>query len=303
VRLLLRLHSGEPLAPHDLWTAWAFEPSLLIPLAAAVLVYAWGTRNVWRRAGRGHGISRRHIACLFGAVAALVLALVSPLDALSDSLFSAHMVQHLLLMLVAAPLLVLSDSAFALLWALPRRWARPLARRAKATRLLSRAWRVLSNPIAAWLLFAVVVWLWHAPALFQAALRDETLHALEHLAFLASALLFWWVLFRDTAPNHVRYGMAVPYLFLTLLQSGILGALMTFTSQAWYPYYAPLVGPWGLTPLQDQQLAGLIMWFPGGALFTLLTIGYFAAWLRALDERSARLPHPFPHEKEQGSNS
>jgi putative membrane protein len=102
-------------------------------------------------------------------------------------------------------------------------------------------------------------------------------------------MLFWWVLLKPTTQDHVHYGLAIPYLFTTVLHSGVLRALMTFSSQPWYPYYAPLVGSWGLTPLQDQQLAGLIMWIPGGAVFSLLTIGYFAAWLRALEQRSIRL--------------
>ena len=100
------------------------------------------------------------------------------------------------------------------------------------------------------------------------------------------------MLFKHTRPGHLHYAMAIAYLFTTALQSGILGALMTFTSQAWYPYYADLAAPWGLSALQDQQLAGLIMWVPGGFVFTLLTIGYFAAWLRALERRSEQRQQP-----------
>jgi putative membrane protein len=114
----------------------------------------------------------------------------------------------------------------------------------------------------------------------------------EHLAFLITAMLFWWVLLRQTGPKYLHYATAIPYLFTTGVQSGILGALMTFTSRPWYSYYTVLGAPWGLTPLEDQQLAGLIMWLPGGAVFTLLTIVYFAAWLRALEERSVRLERP-----------
>jgi putative membrane protein len=221
----------------------------------------------------------------------LVLTLMSPLAALSEALFSAHMVQHLILMLVAAPLLVLSDFQLALLWALPRRRAQELGSGFNQSRPLSGGWRVLNNPVFVWIVFSLSMWLWHAPALYEAALRDETIHALEHFVFLLTAMLFWWILLKHSRPDHIHYGITIPYLFLTVLQSGILGALMTFTSEAWYPYYAASVVAWGLTPLQDQQLAGLIMWMPGGAVFTLLTIGYFAAWLRALEQRSTRLGH------------
>jgi len=126
---------------------------------------------------------------------------------------------------------------------------------------------------------------------YQAALHNELVHTLEHLIFIITAMLFWWVLFKPNRPDHIHYAMTIPFLFLTTLQSGILGALMTFTSQPWYPYYATFTNPWGLAPLEDQQLAGLIMWIPAGTVFTLLTIGYFAAWLRALERRSLQLQH------------
>ncbi len=279
--------------PQNFWTAWNIDLSLLVPVVLTAWVYLWGMRNVWARAGAGHGITRRSYFCFFAALLALVVAIVSPLDALSEALFSAHMVQHLILIMVAAPLLVLSDFPLALLWALPRSWAQGLGHRWNQSRILARTWQMVSSPLAAWLLFAVAFWVWHAPALFEATLKNTKIHVLEHLVFLISAMLFWWVLFRQTEPDYRHYGMAVPFLFGTTVQTGILGALMTFTTQAWYPFYAPLVGAWGLTPLQDQQLAGIIMWFPGNAVFTLLAIGYFAAWMNALEKRSARLGHEY----------
>ena len=275
--------------PNDFLKAWTVEPSLWIPLALSILIYLWGTFNIWKRAGRGHGIAPRQWISFLGAILVLVLALMSPLDVLSDDLFSAHMVQHLILTLVAAPLLVLSDFQLALLWALPRRRAQALGSGFNQSPSLSGGWRVLSNPLFVWIVFTMTMWLWHAPLLYQAALHDEVIHTLEHLTFLITGLLFWWVLFKHTRPDHVHYAMTIPFLFLTVLQSGVLGALMTFTSQPWYSDYAVSVMRWGLTPLQDQQLAGLIMWILGGTVFTLLTIGYFAAWLRALEQRSTQL--------------
>jgi putative membrane protein len=282
-------HSGGPLEPHDLWTAWNLDPWLLIPFAVTALIFGWGTRNVWRRAGVGRGINVRHCISFSGGMLALIVALVSPLDAMSNALFSAHMTQHMILMLVCAPLLVMSNFPVAWLAVLPRHKAKTMGQRLNQSRALARVWQLLSGPVSAWLLFAIMLWVWHASRLYEAALLDETIHTLEHLLFLVTAMLFWWVLFKQTTQKHVHYGMAIPYLFMTILHSGILGALMTFASQPWYPYYAPFVRSWGLTPLQDQQLAGLIMWIPGGAIFTLLTIGYFAAWLRALEQRSVRL--------------
>jgi putative membrane protein len=290
-RWLVFTYHQPPVAPEDWWRAWNLAPSILIPIALTALIYILGMRNVWQRAGAGHGINRPRLMSFLGVLLASFVAFVSPLDAMSDVLFSAHMVQHMILMLVAAPLLVLSDFPLAFLWALPRPRAQSLGYRFKQSQTVSRIWRVISSPVFAWLLFTISLWVWHASTLYEAALEDEAIHSVEHLGFLLTSMLFWWVLLKPAGQKHLHYGMAIPYLFTTILQSGILGALMTFTDQPWYPYYAALVTAWGLTPLQDQQLAGLIMWIPGGAVFTLLTIGYFAAWLRALEGRSRQLQH------------
>lgn len=282
-------HPGGPFSPHDLWTSWNSEPSIWMPLLFSILIYAWGLHNAWRRAGRGRGITARQCICFACAILVLVLALMSPLDALSHALFSAHMIQHLILMLVAAPLLVLSDYQLAFLWVLPRRRARALGSGFHQSQSVSGGWRVFTNPVFVWVVFTLAMWLWHTPLLYQAALDNEWIHILEHLIFLMTAMLFWWLLLKQQRPDHIHYAMTIPFLFLTVLQSGILGALMTFTTQAWYPAYAVSTTTWGLTPLEDQQLAGLIMWMPGGAIFTLLTIGHFAAWLRALEQRSVQL--------------
>ena len=283
-------HPREPLSPHDLWTAWNFNLWLLIPLAFVLFIYFLGTRNLWRSAGVGRGIPVWRVLCFLGAVLLLLLALISPLDALAEVLFSAHMVQHLILIMIAAPLLVLSNVPLAFLWALSRPRAQNLGQGLNRTRILSRVWRFLSRPIVAWFLFTIVLWAWHATALYEAALQDEVVHVLEHLIFILTALLFWGVLLNRTTQDHVHHGTAVLYLFTTVLHSGVLGALMTFSDQPWYPYYAAYTPTWGLTPLQDQQIAGLIMWMPGGAVFTLLTIGYFALWMRALEKRSPSQP-------------
>ncbi len=282
-------HAGQPIAPHDLWTAWNTDIRLLLTLEATVLVYLWGVQKAWRRAGVGRGISVRRGAAFVGANMGLTVALVSPLDALSGALFSAHMLQHTVLVFVAAPLLVLSDFLLVTLWALPRRWAQAVGHGWNRAAALRRVWRALKSPPATWLLFAVTLWIWHAPALYEAALQNDTFHAFEHLGFLVTAMLFWWVLLDTSRPNYVRYGIAIPYLFTTALHTGILGALMTFASQPWYAFYAASVAPWGLSPLQDQQLAGLIMWLPGGAVLTLLAVLYFGAWLGAIEQRVEQL--------------
>jgi putative membrane protein len=277
-------HSGEPLAPHDLWAAWNTELSILLPLTLSGMIYFWGVQKVWQRAGVGHGLSVHRFGAFLGAILALFVALISPLDAMSSVLFSAHMVQHLLLILVAAPLLILSEFPWVALWVLPRHWVQGLGRRWKRASIMQRLWHVLTKPVSAGLIFALTIWLWHAPTLYQAALQDEAIHAIEHIEFLLSALLFWWIILDVSRPKRSRYMIAMVLLFTTAMHSGILGALMTFTEQPWYSFYSDTVGLWGLTPLQDQQLAGVIMWVPGGIVFTLFSILYFGALLRALEQ-------------------
>jgi len=278
----------ETLTTVQLWSVWTFEAWFVIPLGIAVAIYLIGMINIWRRAGTGRGIETRSAISFFGAVLALIVTLASSLDALSEELFSAHMVQHMLLIFVAAPLLVRSDFALALLWALPRNWAQSFGYVFNRSQM-PRLWRGLTSPISAWLLFAIVFWLLHASTLYEAALAHEGVHILEHILFLVTGMLFWWVLLQPTEQKYRHYGMLVFYLFTTILQSGILGALMTFAPNPWYSSYEKTVAHWGLTALQDQQLGGLIMWMLGGAVLTLLNIGYFAAWLRALEERSVRV--------------
>lgn len=280
---------AQTISPRDIWSAWNLQLSLLAPLAVITLVYAWGAYTAWRHAGMGRGLRYRYVLSFVGAVLSLLIALVSPLDEFSGELFTAHMLQHLILILVSAPLLVGADLPMALAWALPRRLARSAGQRLVHTPAIQRVWRVLSHPVSAWLWFTLALWLWHAPVFFEAALRSEGIHTFEHLAFITTAILFWWALFKQSARGTIQYGVAIPYLFTTELQSAVLGALMTFTTQAWYPYYAARVSAWGLTPLQDQQLAGLIMWIPGGVVFTALTIAYFAAWFHALEVRSLQI--------------
>lgn len=271
---------------HDLWRSWNTEPSIWVLLLFSMLIYIWGMHNAWRRAGRGRGITARQWISFAGAILVLVLALMSPLDTLSEALFSAHMVQHLILMLLAAPLLVISDFQLALLWALPRHRAQALGSGFGQSRPLTGGWRLLNHPVFVWVVFTMATWLWHAPRLYQAALHNEMIHSLEHLTFLFTAMLFWWVLLKRHGPDHVHYGVTIPFLFLSVLQGAIFGALMTFPSRPWYSDYVASATSWGLTPIEDQQLAGLIMWIFAGTVFTLLTIGYFAAWLRALEQRS-----------------
>jgi cytochrome c oxidase assembly factor CtaG len=151
---------------------------------------------------------------------------------------------------------------------------------------VAAVWGFLTAPLAVWLIHGVALWLWHLPSLYQATLDDDLIHACQHLSFFVSAALFWWSLVHGRF-GRLGYGAAVLYVFTTSLHSGVLGALLTFAPRLWYPIYDARTAAWGLSPLEDQQLAGLIMWIPAGLVFIVLGLALFAAWLGEAERRVA----------------
>ena len=216
-------------------------------LAAASLWYAAGVRRLWRRAGRGRGITLANAAAFAAGIALLALAVLSPLQDAAERLLWIHMVQHELLMVAVAPLLVLG---------------RPMQAFAHVVPL--RVPRLLSDPWLAWSVHALAVWVWHLPPLFDAALGNEIWHFVQHASFLASALLFWW-----TVVARADLG-AVVSLFGTMVVTGALGALLAFARTPWY----------GGFTLADQQIAGLIMWVPAGLAYPAAALLIASRWLR-----------------------
>jgi putative membrane protein len=271
-------HDGRPLTPHELWSAWSFEPGVVISLTVSAWLYMRGVRNLWRSAGPNHGIKRWEVTAFVVGWLLLTVALVSPLHQLGGVLFSAHMAQHELLIALAAPLLVLSRPIVAFLWGLPITWRRTLGGWSAAAPVRS-TWALLTLPITAWSLHALAIWLWHAPILYQSTLQNELVHTLQHASFLGTGLLFWWALLRR-CDGHLGRPAAVLYLFTTSVHTTVLGALLTFSSQVWYPIYTPGTTAWGLTPLEDQQLAGLIMWVPAGLAYLIAALAVGASWLQ-----------------------
>lgn len=272
----------------ELWTAWDWEPGIVLPLIAAALLYGRGLRLLWDE-HVGRGIRVWEGACFAGGWLVTALALLSPLHELSEQLFSVHMVQHELLMVVAAPMLVLGRPLVPMMWALPSS-ARRFVGRATHRRGIRAAWRGITRPSIAFLLQGAAIWIWHAPVLFQATLTNDAVHALQHSSFLGTALLFWWAIIHGDAFGErarvTNLGVAVLLLFGTTLHSGALGALLTFSRTLWYPAYALACRtPCALTPLEDQQLAGLIMWIPAAFAYLVAAAVLFPAWLRASEDR------------------
>jgi putative membrane protein len=280
------LHGGKPHNWDDLWRTWGWEPVVLLLLALSAFLYVRGVRSLWREASTGRGVSKREAWCFAGGWLALFVALVSPLHPWGRVLFSAHMTQHEVLMLLAAPLFVLSRPLVPILWALPIGWARKLGGLGKQ-RAVQTIWRALTNPLVAWAVHAVALWVWHVPALFDATVTSELVHTLQHLSFFLSALLFWWALVNGPQ-GLMGYGAATLYMFTTSVHSGLLGALITFAGSAWYPAYQTTTQSWGLTPLEDQQLGGLIMWIPAGLVYIVAGLMLFAGWLREAEARAVK---------------
>jgi putative membrane protein len=253
---------------------WTVDPAVIVPLGLGGLLYLVGVTRLWRSAGLGRGSSVLQATFFALGWLCMAAALVSPLHDYSRRLFSAHMVEHELVMTVAAPLLVLSRPLGVLLWAFPSRWRRQVANVSQTMGYLF-GWDILSRPVIATVLHAAAIWVWHIPGLFDAALANEALHWLQHLSFFATAMFFWWSLLGVRQ----RAGVAIAELFATGMQTGALGVLLALARQPMYPGQAILARAWVIDPLKDQQLAGLIMWVPAGIVYVAAALIIAGLWI------------------------
>jgi putative membrane protein len=232
--------------------------------------------GVTRQLCRNHIFRAGQLAFGIGGFAILAFTVFAPLHHLGERLFTAHMIEHELLMAVAAPLIVLAEPALPMLWSLPRS-----ARRAiwsLSSRLTTHSIiRPILLPASATILHGAAIWVWHAPPFFNAAVELEWIHWLQHASFFLTALLFWWAMLVK-APATRKDGLAIGHLFATAMHTGLLGALMTFSTRLWYPASAG-TAEWGLTAIEDQQLAGLVMWIPGGLAYALPALWLAARWI------------------------
>lgn len=256
--------------PHGDAPAWSFDPWIMLPLMLAAALYLCGTARLWRRAGMGRGVRYWQLALYVAGWLALAGALVSPLHWWGEHLFTAHMIEHEIVMVVAAPLLVAGRPLGAALWAFPDRLRRRLAGAAQGG-----LWRWLSLPATATILHGLAIWVWHMPPLFDATVTHVGLHRAQHLSFLLSGLLFWWALLRRAHP-----AAAAGHLFITMVHTGVLGALLTFSPRVLYTQQTVHAALWGLTALEDQQIAGLVMWVPGGTVYAAVMLTMVSRWVR-----------------------
>jgi cytochrome c oxidase assembly factor CtaG len=247
------------------------EFASLIVLLALATFYALGATRLWRRAGGARGIAPRQALIFAAGWAALALLYVPAVRELSAGLFAAHMIEHEWAILIVAPLLILGQPFVAFAWALPRPLLKALTR---LRRGLQAAWRAATQPLFATLQHALIVWIWHASSLYELALQNRTAHVAQHACLLVSALIFWRAMLFSP-----QKGLVLFCLFFTIVQSGFLGVLLTLSERLWSASQSANAGAWGLTAIEDQQLAGLIMWVPAGLLYTGAALWIAASWI------------------------
>jgi putative copper resistance protein D len=275
---------ADPPSPSSLLLGWTIEPIPALAIVAAIVWWRWAVRTV----NVGHPanpVPRRRTVAFLAGMAAIAVALMSGIDRYDTTLFSVHMVQHILLTLVAAPLIALSAPITLVLRAASagtrRRWILPA--------LHSRLMRILSFPVVAWLLFAAAMWGTHFTPLFDAALEDPVVHDVEHGIYLVTALLFWWpAVALDPAPWRMTHPVRALYTFLQMTQNTFLSVVLLNVQTVLYPHYATLVRTWGASALVDQQTAAGIMWIAGDLIFLTAIMAIIVGWSRAEGRDAAR---------------
>lgn len=279
-------------SPPPAWSAASVEPGVAIPIVLAAVLYARGVGRLRREPFSVRRITSLQVTSFAAGLAAVAIALLPPLDTLADSLFAAHMTQHVLLAAVAPPLLVAGLPEIAFWAALPNALRHALSATPARAVWAASGWRAVTRPGTACALHFLAIWAWHVPGPYDLALRNDAVHALEHLSFLATGMLLWWRIVHPYAERRAVYGKGILALFVTAMQTGALGALITLSRHVLYPAQAAAAMAWGLNPLEDQQLAGLIMWVPGGLLYLVGISVLFMAWMDDADRVRIYLARP-----------
>jgi putative copper resistance protein D len=268
----------------SLLLSWTFEPLPTLGIATATWLWLVAVRRV-NAVHPANPVPRRRTVAFLAGMTALAFALLSGIDRYDTALFSVHMVQHVLLMLVAAPLLALAAPITLVLrlssYDTRQRWVLPI--------LQSHIVRFMAHPVTAWVMFATMMWAVHFSPLFDAALEDPLVHDFEHALFLTSALFFWWpAVALDPAPFRMSHPGRIGYLFTQMTQNTFLAVVILNASAPLYPHYATLVRPWGIAAIVDQRLAAGIMWIAGDAIFLAAIMAVVAGWMRAEARDEAR---------------
>ncbi|MBI2087751.1 MAG: cytochrome c oxidase assembly protein [Deltaproteobacteria bacterium] len=262
-----------PFSPHLAWghhpaggspsSAWHWRPDVLLLLVLFGFIYARGWLRLRKRSGRV--VYKSQLALYLVGLVSVGVALVSPIHALASALLSMHMVQHLLLLMIAPLCFPLANPVAAFLWGLPRRIRHRVGRLfVRASSFRYGLWVLTFMPVA-WSIYVTNLWAWHHPVLYQMALRNIWVHDLEHLLFFSTALLFWWPVVNPAPRLHglISYGYRIVYLIAATLQNTLLGMAISLPERLLYPFYAAVPRLRDLSAINDQALGGGIMWISG----------------------------------------
>lgn len=276
--------------------SWEWRIEVLIPLVVAGVVFFVGWRRLRLKGRRPHGLANGwRLVSYWVGLLLIGLALLSPIDVLAGQLFFMHMIQHLLLVMIVPPLLMLANPMPFLLWGLPD------AVRHKAGGALSnvlhrksstrKTLRTITSPGVAWIIFVFVIIGWHDPNLYNAALRNAVVHDLEHLTFFGAAMLYWWHVVGAGPRIHKRFSRTaqVMYVIAAIPPNMLTGIAIAFAGQVIYSHYLSMPRLWGIDAIDDQTLAGVIMWVPGSMMYIVVVLILTARWLEG-EERKPPLP-------------
>lgn len=245
------------------YSGWHWRPEVVLVLVSFGSVYTAGWLRLRKRSP--HVVHKWQLVLYLGGLAAILLALISPIDALASALLSMHMVQHLLLLMIAPLLLLLANPLAAFLWGLPRRIRHTVGRLLTRSSLFRHGlWALTLMPVT-WSVYVINLWAWHHPNLYQMALRNEWVHDLQHLLFFLTALFFWWPIVNPAPRLHglISYGFRIVYLVAATLQNTLLGMAISLPERILYPFYETVSRLQNLSPINDQALGGGIMWVSG----------------------------------------
>ncbi len=253
------------------FSSWDLNPWLLIPTLMIGFLYARGLRQLHSRAPHRFGLAQ--LMAFYGGLISILFALISPLDAFAGWLLTVHMIQHLLLMMVAPPLILYGAPYLPLLFGLPREFLKNGVGPFLGSATLRKVGRFVAHPIFCWSAFVFTNTAWHAPMMYELALRSPTWHQVEHVCFLTTALLFWWPVIQPYPwVARVPRWIIIPYLFLADFQNSALSAFLVFYDRVLYPTYQTIPRITGMSPLEDQAAAGAVMWV-AGSIFFLIPVG------------------------------
>jgi cytochrome c oxidase assembly factor CtaG len=283
ILLLIQAHaaSAHGNEPHGSGLPWTYDVWIVLPILIIGGLHAIGSLRLWRRSHNPGKLVLRSVLLFWTGLLSLFLALASPLHFMGEHLFTFHMIEHEIVMAVAAPLLVLARPIGILLWGLPSPIRRAFGQTLKS-KPVRDAWDMLSRGSSATALHGLAIWAWHAPGLFDATVTNVAVHRLQHLSFFLTAIVFWWsVIWRCSR------GIGAWHLFVTMLHTSVLGALIALAPTPVYLAQTRMAQEWGLTPLEDQQLAGIIMWVPGGIIYAAAALWMLAAWIHGASRGGA----------------